>query len=67
LLAPRARRRLPILPRAIAKIAIFAGAAMLAWNAQAAVLAGTIALLGAISLIVEYVVKAPDTTSRPQT
>jgi hypothetical protein len=40
---------------------------MLAWNAQAAVLAGTIALLGAISLIVEYVVKAPDTTSRPQT
>ena len=65
-LAPRARRRLPLLPRAIAKIVIFAGGALLAWNAQEAVLAAAIALAAAISVILEFVVRAPEFASRSQ-
>ena len=65
-LAPRAARRLPILSRAIAKIAIFAGGAMLAWHAQETVLAGAIALAAAISLILEYIVRVPEMASLRQ-
>ena len=65
-LAPRATRRLPILPRAIAKIAIFAGGALLAWDAQEAVLAGAIALAAAVSLTLEFVVRVPEMASPQQ-
>ena len=65
-LAPRARPRLPLLPRAIAKIVIFAGGALLAWNAQEAVLAVAIALAAAISLILEFVLRVPEFASRPR-
>jgi Protein of unknown function (DUF2568) len=65
-LAPRAARRLPILPRAIAKIAIFAGGALLAWHPQQTVLAGAIALAASISLILEYVVRVPEMASPSQ-
>jgi hypothetical protein len=65
-LAPRATRRLPILPRALAKIAIFAGGAMLAWDAQEAVLASAIALAATLSLILEFLVRVPELASRRQ-
>jgi Protein of unknown function (DUF2568) len=66
LVAPRAKRRLPVLPRAIAKIAIFVGAALLAWHAQETILAGAIALAAAVSLTLEYVVRVPEMASPPQ-
>jgi hypothetical protein len=65
-LAPRAQRRLPILPRAIAKIAVFAGGATLAWDAQEAFLAGAIALAAALSLTLEFVVRVPEMAAPPQ-
>jgi Protein of unknown function (DUF2568) len=65
-LAPRATRRLPVLPRAIAKIAIFVGGALLAWHAQEAFLAGAIALAAAISLTLEFVVRVPEMASPRQ-
>ena len=58
-LAPRAPRRLPVPARAICKLILFAGASVLAWSGGQTAFATVIAVVAAISLILEYVAGTP--------
>jgi hypothetical protein len=54
LLAPRARRRLPVPARGAAKLALFAAGTWMAWSAGEPRFALIFAVLAAISLVLEY-------------
>jgi hypothetical protein len=52
--APRARRRLPVPARGVAKLTLFALGTWMAWSAGESRFALIFAVLAAISLILEY-------------
>jgi len=64
-LSPMAPQRLATLPRALSKIVVFAGGTAAAWAASLTTFAIVIAILGAISLALEFVVGVPPVVEPP--
>ena len=62
LLAPKAKRRLQGPAQPVAKIVVFAGAAILTWTMGAPLLALALASLAAASLALEYLLGMPPVT-----
>ncbi len=64
-LSPRAPQRLPLLPRALSKVAVFTVAVVAAWTAGLTVFAGVIGVVAAVSLALEFVVGVPPVAEPP--
>ena len=61
-LAPLAKRRLPVVPGAIAKFVIFSCGVVLTWAIGEVMFASVLAILAAISLALEYLALSPPLT-----
>lgn len=61
-LAPMAKRRLPVVPGAIAKFVIFSCGVDLTWAIGEVMFASVLAVFAAISLALEYLAVAPSRT-----
>jgi hypothetical protein len=64
-LSPMAPRRLPLAPRALSKVAVFAVGTAAAWTCGLILFAEVIAVLAAVSLVLEFIVGVPPVVEPP--
>jgi len=64
-LSPMAPQRLATLPRALSKVVVFAGGTAAAWAAGLTTFAIVIAILGAMSLALEFLAGIPPVAEAP--
>ena len=64
-LSPMAPRRLPLAPRALSKVAVFAAGTLAAWTSTLTLFAEVIAVVAAVSLILEFAVGVPPVVEPP--